>query len=266
MSAESFRMYVCPQCKGQLVVEATALTCIACQRAYLIVDSIPDFLLEKPEDSGNRILRSIERVDKAARFYESKLWYPFVLNFYGGLGVMTFERLVAYTGEKMKPVKGLVLDVACGPGTYGRRAAGPEREVYGIDLSMGMLRTGKRYAAEEGVTAMHFSRSDVEHLPFRDGLFDGCLTCGSLHLFPDTVKALAEIGRTMKSGAPLIVITFTPGKKGLFKYRWAQERAQRRGFHLFPLDSVERCLAETGFAQFEPAVYGSLLLFTARKA
>ncbi|MFH1906358.1 MAG: Trm112 family protein [Chloroflexota bacterium] len=40
MSAEGFRMYVCPQCKGQLVVEATALTCIACQRAYPIVTEI----------------------------------------------------------------------------------------------------------------------------------------------------------------------------------------------------------------------------------
>lgn len=70
----------------------------------------------------------------------------------------------------------------------------------------------------------------------------------------------------MKSGVPLIVITFTPGKNGLFKYLWAQERVQRRGFHVFPLDAVERCLAETGFAQFEPAVYSSLLLFTARKA
>ncbi len=216
-------------------------------------------------ESSNRILRNIERVDKAARFYESKFWYPFVLNFYSGLGVMTFERLVAYTREKMQPVKGLVLDVACGPGTYGRRAAGPQREVYGIDISLGMLRVGQGFVAKEGITQMHFSRADVERLPFGERLFAGCLTCGSLHLFPDTVKALGEIGRTLKTGAPLVVITFTNGTQGLFKYRWAQERVQRRGFHLFPLDEAERCLSETGFEQFEPEVYGSLLLFTARK-
>jgi hypothetical protein len=36
-------------------------------------------------------------------------------------------------------------------------------------------------------------------------------------------------------------------------------------FPLFPLDEAKRCLSETGFEQFEPEVYGSLLLFTARK-
>jgi len=265
MKTYHYALYVCPQCKGELASDENILHCPACQRIYPILDGIPNFLLVRPQESSNRILRNIERVDNLARLYESKLWYPFVLNFYGGLGVMTFERLVAYTRAKMQPVKGLVLDVACGPGTYGRRAAGAEREVYGIDISMGMLRVGQRYVAEAGVTAMHFSRADVEHLPFRDRLFDGCLTCGSLHLFPDTVRALSEIGRTMKPGAPLAVITFTPGKKGMFKYRWAQERVRRRGFHLFPLGEIERHLSDTGFAQFEPAVYGSLLLFTARK-
>lgn len=266
MSAESFRMYVCPQCKGQLVVAEAALTCTACQRAYPIVEGIPDFLLEWPEESENRILRNIERVDKLARFYETKLWYPFVLNVYGGYHVKTFDELVTFTREKMAPVKGLVLDVACGPGTYGRRAAGPEREVYGIDLSLGMLRQGLNYLAEENITAMHFSRADVESLPFGDHLFDGVLCCGSLHLFPDTVKALREIGRTMKSGAPLVVFTFTWGDKGLLKYRWARERLRRRGgLHVFELPEIEGYLKQTGFWNFQPEVCGSILIFSAQK-
>jgi len=109
----SFTIYVCPQCKGKLTRQDNSLSCTKCQRAYPILDGIPDFLIEKPETSSDRILRNIEWVDKAARFYESKLWYPFVLNFYGGRGVMTFERLVAYTWEKMQPVKGLVLAERC---------------------------------------------------------------------------------------------------------------------------------------------------------
>jgi ubiquinone/menaquinone biosynthesis C-methylase UbiE len=221
--------------------------------------------LEKPEETSNAILRNIQSLDKLAGIYETKLWYPLVLNIYGGFGSITFEGLIENVNENIKPVKGLVLDVATGPGTYGRRIASPNRTVYGIDLSIGMLRRGIEYIAEEQITNMHFSRTNVEQLPFADGLFDGVLCCGSLHLFPDTVRALGEIGRTMKSGAPLVVITFTHGRKGLLKYKWAQDRVYRRGFHLFPLDEAERCLSETGFEQFEPEVYGSLLLFTARK-
>jgi len=61
------------------------------------------------------------------------------------------------------------------------------------------------------------------------------------------------------------VFTFTPGEKGLLKYKWAQARASLRGLHIFPLDKMEHYLPEAGFGQFEPTVYGSVLLFTARK-
>ena len=69
-----------------------------------------------------------------------------------------------------------------GPGTYGRRIASPSKEVFGIDISMGVLRQGAAYLAREGNLNMHFARARVEAIPFEDGLFDAALCCGSLHL------------------------------------------------------------------------------------
>jgi len=76
MSVESFRMYVCPQCKGQLGVEATALTCPACLRAYPILDGIPDFLADDPAQSRDPVLRSVERIDRMARLLRVEMVVP----------------------------------------------------------------------------------------------------------------------------------------------------------------------------------------------
>jgi ubiquinone/menaquinone biosynthesis C-methylase UbiE len=128
-----------------------------------------------------------------------------------------------------------------------------------------MLRQGVVYAAREKVANIHFSRNRVEALPFADQTFDAAICSGSLHLFPDTAHALHEINRTMKPGLPLAVMTFTPGDKGLFKHAWARNRVQRRGFHLFTFPKLECLLQESGFVDFQPKIFGSVLTFSARK-
>jgi ubiquinone/menaquinone biosynthesis C-methylase UbiE/uncharacterized protein YbaR (Trm112 family) len=266
MTGNPFDLYVCPKCKGKLQQQPNTLHCHACQRTYPVTNDIPDFLLVRPRESTNPMLHNIEKVGKLAWIYETKLWYPFILNLYGGWHALTFEDLIAYAHEKMLPVKGLVLDVATGTGTYGRRVAGAQRTVYGIDISLDMMHVGQAYVKREGVTHMYFSRAEVEALPFGDCCFDGCLTCGSLHLFPDTLKALTEISRTLKSGAPLVVFTFTWGETGILKYEWMRRRILRgRSLRVFELPDLQRLLDKAGFEQFEPQIRGSILMFTARK-
>ncbi len=265
MADNGFDVYACPQCKGRLQQQPNALSCAACERAYPFIDRIPDFLLVRPRENANPILRNIDKIGKLAWIYE-RIWYPIFLNLVGGWHAFALKDIIAYAREKMLPVKGLVLDVATGPGTYGRRVAGAERTVYGVDLSMDMMRVGQTYVRREGVTNMHFSRSDVESLPFGDGLFDGCFTCGSLHLFPDTLKALTEIGRTLKTGATLVVFTFAFNERGILKYEAIRELLRRRThLKVFELPALEETLGKAGFEQFEPVLKGAILLFTARK-
>src|SRR5208282_420733 len=90
-------------------------------------------------------------------------------------------------------------------------------------------------------------------------------SAGSLNHFSDTVLALREIGRTMKTGAPLAVMCFAAGNKGLFKYRSLRERAEKHGGHIDSVAVLERYVAEAGFEDFHPHAYGSVLVFSARK-
>lgn len=178
----------------------------------------------------------------------------------------SLPQLIQSVVELAGSVTGRVLDVACGPGTYGRRVASPARKVYGIDISRGMLEQGLAYSRREGVTDISFARAKVEALPFADAVFDAALCCGSLHLFPDTVGALREIGRAMRPGARLIVLTFTAGDAGILRFRWLRERYRRSGrLRIFEIPALEQDLRQAGFENFRPATTGSLLTFTAQK-
>jgi len=162
-------------------------------------EGIPDFILEELSRSADPVLRRMTTIDRMARIYETRLWYPIVLNVYGGFRSPSLAQLIETVSQKVQTTKGRVLDVACGPGTYGRRIASPSKEVFGIDVSMGMLRQGAVYTAKEGIPNVHFARARVEALPFADGVFDAALCCGSLHLFADTVIALREMARLFRS-------------------------------------------------------------------
>jgi ubiquinone/menaquinone biosynthesis C-methylase UbiE len=205
-------------------------------------------------------------IDRMARIYETRLWYPIVMNLYGGLQSPSLAKVASIMSHNLRSTEGRLLDIACGPGTYGRRIASPSKEVFGIDVSMGMLRQGAAYVAEEGIPNVHFARARVEALPFEDGFFDAALCCGSLHLFADTVAALREIARAMKPAAILSVFTFAAGRGGILKFRRVREWSRRNhGLHVFELSEMEQYLTASGFEDFRPEISGSILTFSARK-
>ena len=259
-------IYACPACKRRLRQEEGALRCPTCSQAYPVREGIPDFVQEELSQSADPELRRMRFIDRMARIYETRLWYPIVLNVYGGFRSPSLPQLVRNISQKVQATEGRVLDVACGPSTFGRRVASPSKEVFGIDVSMGMLRQGAAYAAKQGIPNVHFARARVEALPFEDGLFDATLCCGSLHLFTNTVKALREMARVMKPGAILAVFTFTAGRGGILKFPRVREWSRRdHGLHVFELREVDQFLTASGFQDFKPEVSGSVLTFSAHK-
>jgi SAM-dependent methyltransferase len=242
-----------------------ALRCTTCSKTYPIREGIPDFILEELSQSADPELRRMRIIDRMAGIYETKLWYPLVLNVYGGIQSPSLRKLIEIVTSRIRPVQGRVLDVACGPGTYGRRIASASREVFGIDVSPGMLRQGAAYLKKEGLSHVHFARARVEGLPFKNEFFEAAICAGSLHLFTDTVFALREIARVMKPGGILTVFTFGTGRRGILKYPRMRERGKAYGLHVFELTEVGEYLAAAGFQDFDPTLRGSILTFGARK-
>lgn len=84
--AADFTIYACPKCKGSFAVIEGALHCPACARTYFGRGKIPDFITGDLAQSASPVLRKVKGIDRLARIYESKLWYPLVLNLSAGWG------------------------------------------------------------------------------------------------------------------------------------------------------------------------------------
>jgi ubiquinone/menaquinone biosynthesis C-methylase UbiE/uncharacterized protein YbaR (Trm112 family) len=265
INTDDLNIYACPRCRGMLRAIGRRLECSGCGRKYNIRDDIPDFLLADPAKDVHPVVSKVRVIDWLAPIYETRLWYPNVLRLAAGKGSTSLRQLIAMIQETIAPVAGYVLDVACGPGTFGRRVADGSRKVYGIDISTGMLKRGVILARREHVTNIRFARAQVEALPFGNETFDAAICSGSLHLFADTALALREIGRTLKSGAPLAIVTVTAGPVGFLRFRRVINYMGRRGLRVFEVPALERKLGEAGFENFRSTTHGSLLTVRAQK-
>jgi len=262
MLPAAFGLYVCPRCRGHLCLpDDRGLRCGPCKVAYPLVQGIPDFISQDLEASPHPILRRLKVFDWLSLLYDIKPFYPLALKIYAGLRVSYFQVLRVVT-DMVAGASGLILDVATGPGTLGRRLAGPLREVYGIDASWGMLRQGAARARREGLGHLHLARALAEALPFPEGCFAAALCGTALHLLADPLQGLREISRTLKPGAPLAVTTIMAGDTGLLKFRALREHLRKaHGMHVFTVAGLEQLTAQAGLGDFQPQVFGSLLAF-----
>jgi len=257
--------YVCLNCRLSLSAEGNRLLCQRCGLDYLVKNGIPDFIVEDLSKSQHPVLRSVSHLDRLAKIYETWLWYPLVYHLYGGLFIPSVKEEVRIVTEMVDAENGLGLDVACGTGLFTRSIAKKMRLVYGIDISMGMLEKAVTYAEKEGISNIRFTRARADRLPFPDGLFNGVVCCGALHLFPDTKQTLGEMARVMKKGARLAVMTFV--RRRFFKFKRVYEHLERdHGVHVFDVEELNSYLSQTRFTNFTYTIYGSMILFHAEKS
>jgi uncharacterized protein YbaR (Trm112 family) len=118
LASSSLDIYVCPSCKSALKVEEQFLNCPICRFDYPIVDSIPNFVLEDLRQTNTQVFKLVRQYDWLARFYEMRFCYTPVLKIYGGRSAPTFKELIRIMLGAMPSIDGMVLDAACGPGTF----------------------------------------------------------------------------------------------------------------------------------------------------
>jgi ubiquinone/menaquinone biosynthesis C-methylase UbiE len=109
-----------------------------------------------------------------------------------------------------------VADIACGTGILadrierelhpdaGASEATGEFEVYGVDMSDGMLAQAKARSSR-----VQWLKGPAERLPFADGALDAVVTTSAFHFF-DQPAALAEFHRVLAPGGLVAVATISP--------------------------------------------------------
>jgi ubiquinone/menaquinone biosynthesis C-methylase UbiE len=141
---------------------------------------------------------------------------------------------------------GLILDLACGPGTVTRRIArlAPESIVVGFDLSAQMLERAVHLTNKERLRNVYYIRGSALSLPFKPEAFDAVTCCGALQLFQDQDQAVGEIARVLKTRGDFVCqTTLGPRKAPL----WVRIADRMLKFGYFYLDDLKERLYRFNF-------------------
>jgi ubiquinone/menaquinone biosynthesis C-methylase UbiE len=116
------------------------------------------------------------------------------------------ERLAELaTAGLARTSEALVVDVACGPGTFTRPFAPRVRRTVGVDLTPAMIEKARAEAARAGIANIEFVTGDAYALPFADGVA-GVVACGyAFHHMTEPARALAEMARVLRPGGRVAI-------------------------------------------------------------
>jgi SAM-dependent methyltransferase len=160
-----------------------------------------------------------------------------------------------------------VLDLACGPGNFSREfahAVGERGLVVGVDASPTMLERGAAELRDARTENVVLVRADANALPFRDHSFDRACCFAALHLFADPLAALDEIGRVLRPGGGIALMTSVRREVTLRPLKPLIERAS--GMRIFEADELAEALARRGFTDIHRRVSGMVQFLGARRA
>ena len=175
-------------------------------------------------------------------------WYDLVEGWGEGPYVAKgLERLHAQSGER-------ILEI--GPGTgHGlvilAQAVGDRNEVYGLDLSEGMINMARRRAERAGLTSqIKLQLAEATAVPYESDSFDAVFMSFVLELFdtPEIPVVLRECQRVLRDGGRISVVALSKEGQAGFPvraYEWAHEHWPRL-LDCRPI-FVQRALVEAGF-------------------
>ena len=106
----------------------------------------------------------------------------------------------------------LVLDVGAGTGVSTEELGRSGAYAVGADLSIGMLRAGRRARP-----AVPLLAGDALKLPFPDGAFDAVTISFALRNVTDVDGALGELARVTRPGGRLVVCEFSHPTNAAFR-------------------------------------------------
>jgi len=98
-----------------------------------------------------------------------------------------------------------VLEVGCGTGYWLSELEGMVNQLYGLDLSLGMLRQAQTRSMPLALT-----RGRAGQLPFPDGVFDMVFCVNAVHHFDHPCAFVAEAARVLRPGGVLAVVGMDP--------------------------------------------------------
>jgi ubiquinone/menaquinone biosynthesis C-methylase UbiE/uncharacterized protein YbaR (Trm112 family) len=185
-----------PETYDALELNAGALLNPKSGRRYPIRDGIPIFF----EALSGPNKKYQELYDRIALFYDpAEALYRWLFR-KPDLRTDYLKELEVGTGAR-------VLEVSVGTGANIPHLRS-DSDVFGLDISWGMLKRCQKHLAQWKRTAQLF-QGEAEKLPFRDGIFDVVFHVGGINFFNDRARAINEMIRVAKPGTKVVIVDET---------------------------------------------------------
>ena len=108
--------------------------------------------------------------------------------------------------ETLPPQGATGIDVGCGSGRWAVLVAPRVARLHLLDVSAEALTVARANLAD--VSNVTFHLASVEDIPLPDGSLDFAYSLGVLHHVPDTARAICDIARKLRPGAPFLVYLY----------------------------------------------------------
>ena len=242
----------CPRCRASLEQPSR---CDACGSTFPVVEGVLDYG-PPPEHRGLGQAAMESRL--LVTRYESWL-RPALTRLVSGIRPSEEE---TWLQEHVQlGADGPILDLACGTGRYTRVLAKTHGDdVIGLDLSQAMV-----VRASQDAPDLLFVRGDAMALPFLDASLSAVNSSGSLHLFPDPVAAIAEVGRVLAPGGSFTNLSGAEATRK--RYRVFQPLiARTTTMRFLSRDELAGALAAAGMELLDWKLVGMMAFLAARKA
>lgn len=259
----------CPACRTGLTFEESRTHCARCATAYPIARGILDLTegisATAPADEATAgLLQKLAEMPSMGLYYEAVL-RPAFLRIAGANwgGAVTIADEDAYLARHLPTGEGPVLDLAAGAGRWTEvvaRTVGADRLI-ALDLGLPMLTVLRGRLPE--VPAVRASALD---LPFEDGSMAVVNCWNALQAFPDdAAAAIAEMGRVLRPGGVLTMMTFVFDEDPVARYFQASHffPSRAEGMLLFEREELHRWLAAAGLKIRHEWTPGTFVFLTA---
>jgi SAM-dependent methyltransferase len=128
----------------------------------------------------------------------------------------------------LPPGGGTGIDAGCGSGRWAMLMAPRVAHLHLVDVSAEALAVAR--ANLTGAANVSFHCASVSEIPLADASQDFAYSLGVLHHVPDTRRAIGDIARKLKTGAPLLLYLYYAfdNRPAWFRAIWRASNAVRR--------------------------------------
>jgi ubiquinone/menaquinone biosynthesis C-methylase UbiE len=127
------------------------------------------------------------------------------------------------------PQRSRILDVGCGPGELVSSLLNKDYDVWGVDISQGMVETARKVLEANGfLSTNRIFVCDIENLSFKDSFFDVVVAAGVMEYQKREDESLSEMRRVLKLGGYLVLnVTIRYSYMNVLDNLYRQFRKQR---------------------------------------